>query len=650
MPTKVTSAVMRRGLGVIGVAIRTEPLIFTLAVVSSALYGIMTVGSSTALGWATEHAVLPAFREHHATRGTLIIAVLFIVGVALLKAIGVIGRRIFAGVLQYRMQAHTRRAVTRQYLRLPLAWHHRHPTGQLLSNASADTEAAWAPLAPMPMAVGVVIMLLTAAVAIFLVDPVLALVGYLVFPAIFGANLVYQRRLSPLVTRAQQLRAEVSEVAHESFDGALVVKTLGREDAEAARFTARVNELRDANIAVGRTRGLFDPLMDALPTLGVLAVLLVGSLRLTSGGVTAGDLIEVAYLFTLLAFPIRALGWVLAELPRSVVGYTRIRSVVDATGSMEYGATAPAATGPARLEARGLVYGYDTTGHETLGDDLGEPAGPDRPAADRAIPDKPAPDRPASGKAAPVLTGVTFDVRPGRTVAIVGPTGAGKSTLTQLLVRLIDPDEGEVLLDGVDLRDLAPGAISSIAALVPQQAFLFDDTVRGNITLSLGPTVPDEQVWAALRLAQADGFVSALPHALDTHVGERGATLSGGQRQRLALARALVRRPRLLILDDATSSVDPQVEKRILHGLRESGGDSTVIVVAYRMATIALADEIIYLEHGRVAGQGAHERLLAECPGYRELVTAYEREEAERAALAADGPAGGLGSGEEVVA
>jgi ABC-type multidrug transport system fused ATPase/permease subunit len=626
---------MRRGLGVIGVAIRTEPLIFILAVVSSALYGIMPVGSSTALGWATEHAVLPAFREHHATRGTLTLAALFIIGVALLKAFGVIGRRIFAGILQYRMQAHTRRAVTRQYLRLPLAWHHRHPTGQLLSNASADTEAAWAPLAPMPMAVGVVVMLFTAAVAIFLVDPVLALVGYLVFPAIFGLNLVYQRRLSPLVTRAQQLRAEVSEVAHESFDGALVVKTLGREDAEAARFTSRVNELRDANIAVGRVRGLFDPLMDALPTLGVLAVLLVGSLRLTSGGVTAGDLIEVAYLFTLLAFPIRALGWVLGELPRSVVGYTRIRSVTEATGSMEYGAGAPATTGPARIEARGLVYGYDISGHETLGDDLNEPAGPDRPAP---------------GKAAPVLTGVTFDVRPGRTVAVVGPTGAGKSTLTQLLVRLIDPDEGEVRLDGTDLRDLAPGAISSVAALVPQQAFLFDDTVRGNIALSLGHTVPDEQVWAALRLAQADGFVSALPHALDTHVGERGATLSGGQRQRLALARALVRRPRLLILDDATSSVDPQVERRILHGLRESGGDSTVIVVAYRMATIALADEIIYLEHGRVAGQGTHERLLAECPGYRELVTAYEREEAERAAIAAEGPAGGPASGEEVVA
>ena len=596
MSTKVTSAVMRRGFRILGVAVRSEPLIFSAAVLSSALYGVMTVGSSWALGWATENAVLPAFREHHATGGALAAASLFIIAVALLKAIGVAGRRTFAGILQYRMQARSRRAITRQYLRLPLSWHHRHPTGQLLSNASSDTEATWAPLAPMPMAVGVVVMLLTAAVAILIVDPVLALVGYLVFPAIFGLNLVYQRRLSPLVTRSQQLRAEVSEIAHESFDGALVVKTLGREDAEAARFGVQVDELRDANIAVGRVRGLFDPLLDALPTIGVLAVLLVGSIRLSTGGVTAGELIQVAYLFTLLAFPIRALGWVLAELPRSVVGWTRIRDVLDATGSMEYGTAAPAATpGPARLQVRDLVYGYDP--------------------------------------AAPVLNGVSFDARPGRTIAIVGPTGAGKSALTQLLVRLIDPDGGSVRLDGTDLRDLARGAISSVAALVPQQAFLFDDTVRGNITLSLAESVPDEQVWAALRLAQADGFVSALPHALDTHVGERGTTLSGGQRQRLALARALVRKPRLLILDDATSSVDAQVEKRILHGLRDSGGASTVIVVAYRMATIALADEIVYIEHGRVGGQGGHEWLLANCAGYRELVTAYEREEAERNAL-----------------
>ncbi|MBF8188716.1 ABC transporter ATP-binding protein [Nonomuraea sp. K274] len=583
---------MRQGLRVLGVAIRTEKKVFTLAVLASAVYGGMTVASAWALGWATENVVLPTFADGQVAAGTLWTGALLILGAALLKALGVAGRRILAGVMQFRMQARSRRDVTKQYLRLPLSWHHRHPTGQLLSNASADAEAAWAPLAPLPMAVGVIVMLFTAAVAMLFTDLVLATVGFLIFPAIAVLNLVYQRKLSPLATRAQQLRAEVSEIAHESFDGALVVKTLGREDLETERFQRRAHELRDANIAVGRVRGLFDPMLEALPTIGVLAVLAVGATRLSTGSIDSGDLVQVAYLFTLLAFPIRALGWVLAELPRSVVGWQRVQAVLEATGSMEYGSAAQSSAGPARLEADGVSYAY------------GE---------------------------AEVLHDVTFGVPAGRTIALVGPTGSGKSTLVQLLVRLVDPGSGRVLLDGVDLRELAYGEIAASVALVPQQTFLFDDTVRGNV--ALGVDAGDEEVWAALRLAQADGFVGRLADGLGTRVGERGTSLSGGQRQRIALARAVVRRPRLLILDDATSSVDPQVEARILYGLRDAAEASTVVVVAYRMATIALADEVVYLDHGRIVDRGPHEELIGRCAGYRNLVTAYEREEAERAAI-----------------
>lgn len=598
---RVSPHVLREGMGVLWVAVKSEPRVFALSTLSSALYAAMTVASATALGWATGEVVLPAFESGDTTAGSLAGAAVLIVGVALLKAVGVAGRRFYAGLMQYRLQAEYRRAVTRQYLRLPLAWHHRHPTGQLLSNANADVEAVWAPIAPLPMAVGVVFMLLIAAVSIMVTDLVVAGVGFLVFPAIALINVVYQRRLAPVATRAQQLRAEVSEVAHESFEGGLVVKTLGREEAETERFTERADALRDANIAVGRIRGVFDPLLEALPNLGVLAVLLIGSLRLESGAMSPGDLVNVAYLFTLLSWPIRSLGWVLGEVPRSVVGWERVRGVLDATGSLPYGDGPLDGAGKATsLEVRDVRFGYES-----------------------------AVDGEAGRR---VLHDVSFGASPGRTIAVVGPTGSGKSTLTSLLVRLVDPADGSVLLDGVDLRDVRRGGVAETAALVPQQTFLFDDTVRGNVTLGLD--VPDERVWEALRLAQAEGFVAALPGGLDTRVGERGATLSGGQRQRLALARALVRRPRLLVLDDATSSVDPQVEARILQSLRDAqsaeAGGATVVVVAYRKATIALADEVVYLEHGRVTARGTHAELLERSEGYRNLVNAYERAETER--------------------
>ena len=582
-------AVVRRGMRHVGRAIVEQPGMFALAFLASSLYGGMTVASAYVLGAVTDRVVLPALDDGVTSAGALTLAAAAILGVAVLKIFGILGRRLFAGVMGYRLQAEYRRRVTGQYLRLPLSWHQRHPTGQLLSNANSDVEASWFFVAPLPFACGAVVMIGITVAALVATDPWLALVGLVVFPLVFVVNAVYSQEMSPRMRRAQQLRAEVSEIAHESFDAALVVKTLGREDVETRRFTERAEELRDGLVAVGRVRGLFDPLMEALPNLGTLAVLLIGAGRVADGATDPGALVSIAYLFTLLALPIRAIGWVLADLPRALAGFDRVTPVLDATGETPHGTeVAVAGTGGAGLGVRGVDYGFD-------------------------------------GASRPTLSGVTFDVAPGSTVAVVGPTGSGKSTLAGLLVRLVDPGTGEVLLDGVDVRALREGEVSAQAAFVPQGTFLFDDTVRGNVTL--GADVPDDEVWAALRVAAVDDVVHRLPEGLDTRVGERGATLSGGQRQRIALARAVVRRPRLLVLDDATSAVDPAVEARILDALRSADRPSTVVVVAYRQATIALADEVVWLEGGRVLARGSHEQLLAEVPGYAALVRAYAQTE-----------------------
>lgn len=584
---KVTGGTTLAGFRILGVAIQREPRVFAIATIGAVLFGVLTVADAWVLGWATDHVLIPAFETGEIGADMLVAAAALFIGVALLRAIGIVARRLGGGLMYYRMQSHTRRAVTRQYLRLPMEWHHRHPTGQLLSNAYSDIEAAWSPIMPLPMALGTIVMMVIAIVQMFLADAVMALVGLLVFPAVVLANLAYQHFSSPLMTHAQVLRAQVSEVAHESFDGAMVVKTLGRETEETDRFRVRAHELRDVNIRAGRIRAAFDPTLANLPNIGVLVVLAVGVSRVMNGSTDAGDVVTIAYLLTIVSFPIRAIGWLLGEFPRSVVGYRRAKVVLDASGSMPYGdESLPAGSRGLRLDVDDVRYSYDA--------------------------------------AAPLLQGVTFAVEPGQTVAVVGPTASGKSTLTNLITRLVDPDGGAIRADGMDLRDLCHGEVARDVALVPQTAFMFDDTVRGNVTL--GSDMGDDEVWAALRVAQADGFVSELPSGLDTALGERGTSLSGGQRQRISLARALVRKPRLLVLDDATSAVDPEVEARILASLRGdvSGSASSLLVVAYRKATISLADKVVHLDAGRIVGQGSHAELLRTSPDYARLVNAYE--------------------------
>jgi ABC-type multidrug transport system fused ATPase/permease subunit len=589
--------VMARGARVMWRAVKDEPRLFTLAVLGSCLFGALVIGQAMVVGWIVGDVLVDAFAPTPAGQRTVTTGAMVVVGAVLLamgtgRVIGIFGRRLGSGFMMFAQQARYRRIVTRRYLELPLSWHQRHATGTLLSNANADVESAWFPLAPLPFAVGTVFMLLASMAALLFTDWALALVGLAVFPLLFAINVFFSRRMAPRVSLAQQKRAEVSEIAHESFDGALVVKTMGREEEETERFRARAVELRDALIRVGRLRGLFDPLVESLPFAGTLAALLVGAVRLKQGQIGLDELVFVTFLFTVLAFPVRAIGWVLGDLPRSVAGWERVEKVLEAEGEMAYGtSTLDSERKAAALSFAGVDFAYEPQ--------------------------------------QPVLTGVSFSIPAGRTVALVGPTGSGKSTVAMLAARLVDPDKGHVALDGVDVRELSAQSLARTVALVPQIPFVFDDTVAANVSLDR-PEADARQTREALMTAQAEAFVMRLPDGVDSVLGERGTSLSGGQRQRLTLARALAGKPRLLILDDATSAVDPRIEAKILGSLKDAAESTSVLVVAYRRATIALADDVIYMEHGRVVAHGRHDELLSTVEGYRNLVTAYERAEAER--------------------
>ena len=573
-----------RGLRLVASMVKLHPGPFVVALIGAIVYAGATVVTTIVLGRVTDDIVLPTLDgTSDPDRSVVWGGVIAVVAVTVLRASGVVARRYFAGMTSERIQRSFRDRLADQYLALPLSWHRQVPTGQLLAHADADARTAVEVLHPLPFTLGVSFLAAFSAVSVVLVDPFLALIGLLVFPAVTTLNRWYSRLVEPPAARAQAELGAVSAVAHESFDGALIVKTLGRADDESVRFRDAVQRLRSERVHVGVLRSAFDSVLNTVPYMSIVLVAIVGVYRLEDGAMTVGQLVQVVALFSVLAFPMTVFGFFLESLPPSVVAHDRISQVLEHTVPEPPTARLARPAGPARIEAVGIGFAF-SDGTE-------------------------------------VLRSIDLAIEPGQTVAIVGSTGSGKSTLAYVLSGLILPSSGTVLLDGVPFPDLDPGERTRNVSLVFQEPFLFGDTVRANIDVD--DTAAADDVRAAARIARIDDFVVQLPDGYDTVIGERGTTISGGQRQRVALARALVRQPRLLVLDDATSAVDPRVEQMILDRLRDDL-DTTMVMVAQRLSTIELADRVVYLRDGVVAADGTHEELLA-LDGYSSLVTAYEQ-------------------------
>jgi ATP-binding cassette subfamily B protein len=575
------NVVLRDGFALVRRFIRARPGAFALAVAGAIVYASAIVASALVVGRVTDDLIIPVLGDGEPLGSRWLGGVLLIAGVAAYKAAGITLRRIFAGWLQGRTQADLRYHLIDHQMRLHLSWLTRQSTGDLLAVSETDGRQATYILAPLPYGTGSLLLLVGSIGVVTWLDPVLGLITLVGLAGIIAIDLRGSWATFGAFEQVQRSRGEVSGIAHESFDGALTVKALGREEFETVRLQQSSERLRDDLITVNRLWAFYGAFIESFPAFGTVLLLVVGALRLRAGAITAGELVTVTYLLSLLAIPMRLMGWVFWE------------TVLAVDEFMEHGElAAEMRPGGAAVAGDGVRFAY--------------PGGE------------------------PVLTGLDLDIPPGRTVAVVGPTGSGKSTLAMLLVRLWDPVTGMIRLDGRDLRLFARAELPREAAFVPQEAFLFNDDVRGNITL--GMPISDAEVETAARLAGADEFVCRLPDGYGTRIGERGTTLSGGQRQRIALARALARRPRLLVLDDATSAVDPSVEAEILRGLKEADLPSTVVVVAYRPSSIALADTVVYLDEGRVVAHGRHQDLLASEPGYARLLHAYEEDAAARRA------------------
>jgi ABC-type multidrug transport system fused ATPase/permease subunit len=492
-----------------------------------------------------------------------------------------VSRRLVAGRVSLGVEYDLRNRMYEHLHSLELAFFDRQQTGQLTSRSTVDLQSVRFFLGyGLIFIVQSALTILIAAGVMLAVDPVLAAVALAPMPFVIWVSFRYGRRNRPATQEVQQRIAELTAEAEENISGVRVVKAFAQEERQLRRFGRAVARVFDQSMVSTRLRAFYAPFIGFLPQLGLAGVLFVGGRQAINGSLAIGDFVAFYGYVLMLTSPMRMLGFALGMAQRAVASGARVFELLDRPPERTAPEGAPPLpAGDGRVELRGVTFGYE-----------GEP----------------------------VLRDIDLTVEPGRTVALVGPTGSGKTTLVMLIPRLYDTDEGSVLVDGVDVRGVDPTSLRREVAVVSDDAFLFSATLGDNIAYAR-PEASDDEILAAARRAGLSELVDDLPEGLDTLVGERGLTLSGGQRQRVAIARALLAEPRILILDDATSSVDATTENRIKEALREVMEGRTTFVIAHRLSTIALADEVVVLENGRVAARGSHAQLVDDSPLYREI-------------------------------
>jgi ABC-type multidrug transport system fused ATPase/permease subunit len=509
---------------------------------------------------------------------------LVIFGAAVLRLGFIVVRRVVAGKVSLGVEFDLRQTFYAHLQRLELGFFDGQQTGQLMSRATVDLQSIRFFLGYGLIFITQTILTITLASAVmFAMDPWLALIGLAPAPLIVYTASRYNRINRPAVQEVQQRIAELTAEAEENVSGIRIVKAFAREEYQLRRFSRAVTRVFDQSIYSTKLQAFFSPLIGLLPQFGIALVLLIGGRQVINNSLSPGDFTAFYTYLVMLAGPLRMLGSTMGMAQRAIASGNRLFEVLDREPRIQSPAGAPALPpGGGRVELRGVTLHYE--GAEKV----------------------------------PALREVELEVEAGKTVALVGPSGSGKTSLVALIARLYDPDEGEVLVDGADVREVDVASLRREIAFVADDSFLFTASVAENIAYAR-PEAGMEEIEAAARRAQADGFIRALPDGYETRVGERGLTLSGGQRQRVAIARALLADPRILILDDATSSVDATTEAAIKAGLREAMAGRTTFIIAHRLSTVSLADEIVVLDGGQIVDRGTHEELLAGCGFYREI-------------------------------